>query len=166
MNMNINIIEASYNGDLDALKACIAEKQDINVKDDSGYTPLHWVCFMGVVGDNRVDMAKLLIKSGADVNSFLPNEGPSILSSACESGNSEIVMLLVNNCADLNYKGDGETPLIHAIRSGVIEIVSHLIENGANYKLTNELGQTPKDIAYDYDRNDMVDLIQNFEMKH
>ena len=164
--MAIDIIEASYNDDLVSLKLCIADKQDVNVKDDSGFSPLHWICFMGVVGNNHVEMAGLLIQSGADVNSCLPNDGPSILESACESGNSELVKLLIQNGADINYRGDGETPLIHAVRSGVIESVSLLIENGADYKISNELGQMPKDVANNYERSDMVELFDMFEMKH
>ena len=164
--MNDDIILAAYHADVDLLKKCIMEKHDVNAKDDSGYTPLHRVAFLGAVGNKRLEMAHLLIDAGADVNSVLPNEGPSVLSTACQAGNYGIVKILVTNGADINFNGDGSTPLIEAIQCGSLKIISYLLERGADYNIPNAFGQYPIDVAEDYERQDIVELLTKFANKH
>ena len=60
---DISIHKAAKEGNIEAVKKHIAAGTDVNVKDDSGWTPLHWAASKV---HNKI--AKLLIKEGADVN--------------------------------------------------------------------------------------------------
>ena len=60
---DISIHEAAEEGDLEAIKRHLAAGTDVNAKDESGRTTLHWVSIEG-----HKEAAKLLIASGADVN--------------------------------------------------------------------------------------------------
>ena len=60
---DILIIEAVRKGNIEAVKQHLAAGSDVNAKDDSGWTPLHWAASKV---HNKI--AKLLIEEGADVN--------------------------------------------------------------------------------------------------
>jgi hypothetical protein len=60
---DILIIEAVRKGNIEAVKQHLAAGSDVNAKDDSGWTPLHWAA-----SKVHNKTAKLLIKEGADVN--------------------------------------------------------------------------------------------------
>ncbi len=62
----------------------------MDVKDDMGRTPLHWI-----VNGNLVDMANLLISHGADVNTS-DNEGKTLLELASEKNHAPMIELLKN----------------------------------------------------------------------
>ena len=59
----ISIHKAAYQGNIEAVKQHIAAGTDVNAKDDSGWTPLHWAA-----SKVHNKTAKLLIEEGADVN--------------------------------------------------------------------------------------------------
>ena len=60
---DIDIYGAAYSGNIDAVKQHLASGTDVNAKDKSGWTPLHWAA-----SKVHNKTAKLLIKEGADVN--------------------------------------------------------------------------------------------------
>jgi ankyrin repeat protein len=153
------LIVAAYHGDLVALRLALDSGADVNFKDLSGYTALHWVSFMGVVGEDRAEMARVLIDAGADVNSSLSDEGPSVLSTACDAGNPEIVRLLVEHGADVNDDRDGSTPLIQSIHSANIEIVQYLLLHGADPKKRDLSGKSPVEVAIETERFEIAELL-------
>ena len=60
---DISIHDAAFEGNIEAVKKHLAAGTDVNVKDEDGWTPLHWVAPVG----SKV-VAELLIAAGADVN--------------------------------------------------------------------------------------------------
>jgi len=154
------LLEAAYHGDLELLKEMLKEGASVDTKDKSGYTPLHWVCFKGMVGENRAEMAEILIEAGADVNSALPIYGPSIISTACGIGNLDIVKLLVEHGVDVNDDLDGSTPLIQAIHGGNVELVEYLLAHGAIVDKSDINGKTPMKIAVAVERPEMVAILE------
>jgi hypothetical protein len=60
---DISIHDAARKGNIEAVKQYLAAGTDVNAKDDSGWTPLHWAASKV---HNKI--AKLLIEEGADVN--------------------------------------------------------------------------------------------------
>ena len=115
------LIQAVQNDAPAAVSELLAQKVDVNVREDDGATPLAWAALRC----NR-DIAGLLLKAGADPN--LRNEqgiGPLYL--AITNGSPAIVKLLLENHADPNLaREDGETPLMTASRLGQILSLIHI----------------------------------------
>ena len=79
------IIKTIESGDSDKVKRLIEEGADVNAKDNYGNTALMWASQHGYI-----EVAKLLIEAGADVNL----RGTTALMIALEEGHTEIVELL------------------------------------------------------------------------
>lgn len=93
-------------------------------------------------------LAEQLIALGADVNAHMPREAAPLLV-ACESGNAEMVDLLLKAGADANAKatssdeGDpGETPLMAAAAQGFRDVVQKLLNHGADVRAVTRRGRT------------------------
>ena len=65
--------------------------QDVNQKDESGWTPLHWAAFGG-----HLTIVRFLIDEGATVNAESAN-GDAPLDVAAGRGHSEVVRFLADN---------------------------------------------------------------------
>ena len=70
---DISIHDAAALGNNEAVKQHLTAGTDVNAKDESGWTPLHWAA-----SKVHNKTAKLLIKEGADVNA-INNDGQSPL---------------------------------------------------------------------------------------
>jgi ankyrin repeat protein len=100
------LLEAAYDGNIEAVKQHLAAGADVNAKDEDGYTPLY-----AVAGRGHKEIAELLIAKGADVN---PKDefGYTPLHIAAGGGGKETAELLIANGADVNVlANDGTTPL-------------------------------------------------------
>ena len=86
----------------------------------------------------------MLVDKGADVN-YGDKIGNSALMSACQWGNIEIASMLIKKGAAVNIprknKGD-RTALMEATRGKYKQIVSLLLDNGANVNAKDAHGQT------------------------
>ena len=80
-------------GDIDQIKSLISKGADVNAKDRSDRTPLHYAARWG-----HKDVAELLLAKDADVN-VKDNRGRTPLSLAEEEGHNEIVELLLEHGA-------------------------------------------------------------------
>ena len=105
--LDVPILAAAYNGNIEAVKQHLAAGTDVNAKDDlTGLTPL-----FDAVSSGKKEVAALLIDKGADVNGKIAM-GFTSLHNAAGSGRYEIVELLIEKGADVNEKNDfGITPL-------------------------------------------------------
>lgn len=112
---------------------------DVTVIDTLGKTALHQAAYYGML-----DVAKELIKKGADVNA---NGGAGTpLHEATEY--LDMVELLVGHGADVNAKSStGLTPLHRAARGSSAKIVEFLISKGADVNAKTNDGRTPLNIA-------------------
>jgi ankyrin repeat protein len=59
---SILLLTAAQNGDTESVRRLVAEKVDIEVRDDYGRTTLHVAA-----GNGQVEVAALLIESGANI---------------------------------------------------------------------------------------------------
>ncbi|MHC9537915.1 MAG: ankyrin repeat domain-containing protein [Vulcanimicrobiota bacterium] len=126
----------------------ISAGDDVNSRDNSGYTPLHKAAEKGYT-----EIARMLILKGADVNAKT-RKGLTPLCTASMKNATEIMELLMNKGAEVNVKGDHEgTPLHAACINGNLRMVELLISKGANVNaaggtaLLGALAYTHPDIA-------------------
>jgi len=123
-------------GDIEKTENLIKQGIDVNVRVRShGITPL---CYA-----KNVEIAKLLIENGADVNAK-NNVGETPL---FKTQSVEIAKLFIENGADVNAKSNyWGTPLFY---EEDVEIAKLLIVNGANVNVKNNKGETPLFYAED-----------------
>ncbi|MFH1115319.1 MAG: ankyrin repeat domain-containing protein [Pseudomonadota bacterium] len=155
------LIWAAFLGDVELVRLLLEKGAEVNVRLTDGLTPL--LCAMtgswrnGIhkslgsrfevnvlernrppaekFSDRRMEMVKLLLDHGADVNA-LPAKGTTALMWAINRGQAEMVQLLLERGADPNAKlRDGSTLLQSAALLGCAEVVKLLIEHGARATL-------------------------------
>ena len=97
-----------------------------------GIIPFIDEALVAAVDKGRMDVMKVLLCNGADVNSR-DKSNTTVMNKAIKYGHSSIVRLLCQHNADVNLQGEcGVTPLILAVEYGDVEITNILLENGAN----------------------------------
>ena len=129
MEQNIALMEACKHSNLAAAEKALDEGAEVNYKDRDNYhnTPLDITSYKG-----NIELAKMLIRRGADVNSK-NSWGISPLHIASMDGKIELAELLIENGADVNITDDfGKTPLRTTINTGNIEMVNLLLSKGAS----------------------------------
>jgi len=101
------ILWAAVNGHIDIVRKLLESDPNlVKVQDCDGYTPLHRACY-----ENHVDVAKLLLVSGANISSQT-NELWQPLHSASKWNSSSCVILLLEWGAEINaLTRGGLTPL-------------------------------------------------------
>jgi ankyrin repeat protein len=107
------------------------------------------------VYNNDIDEVNKLINNGYEIDykSYYNWNGSSALMIACYYGYYEIVKILIDNGANVNFTDNNKrTPLCNAILdlnikkkepSIVINILDELIKNGANKNIITNLERTP-----------------------
>ena len=86
-------------GNINAVRQHIRAGTSANESDGIGEQPLHWAAM-----ENSVEIGKLLIRNGANVNGRGMLSKQPILNRAIMSGNPEFVELLIKNGANVNIK--------------------------------------------------------------
>jgi ankyrin repeat protein/uncharacterized protein YecT (DUF1311 family) len=110
---------------------------DINTKGRSGEDritnrPATITPLARAANFNALDVMRLLIQRGAEVNT--PIQGFSPLFLAAARGNRDAVDLLVEHGADVNHKfAYSQTPMNAAIEGGYVEIALYLHAKGATF---------------------------------
>lgn len=143
------------NGDLDTVRALVADGVDPDTRGSFDTPALHWL-----VRVNEVESVRLLLEAGADVNS-LTGLGISALSLAVESGSPAMVMLLLEHGANANgVLTAGESLLMSAAAVGVKDTVVALLEHGADISYRDpEYDQSVLMIAAREGHTDIVALL-------
>lgn len=103
------INEATFYGNMDAIKQHIAAKSDLNKKDAFGSAPLHIAATFG-----KTDVALLLIKGGANVNEK-SGDGSTPLHTAAFFGRKEIVKALLENDVDINVRNTYNSTALESV---------------------------------------------------
>ncbi|OLD13041.1 MAG: hypothetical protein AUI50_01565 [Crenarchaeota archaeon 13_1_40CM_2_52_14] len=119
----------AYLGQKETTEYLIGKGADVNAvaRNPTGFTAL-----TGAVANNHTEIAKLLVKRGAQVN-YRYEGGFSPLMAASEHGNVELVNFLLANGADPNAKtGDGNSPMSFAKKGNHVGIMEALKKHGAN----------------------------------
>jgi hypothetical protein len=130
---------AALNQQMKPFKVLIANKADVNIHDTyDGSSVLIQVC---IFHQFDTKFAEILLQNGANVNDIETGKrrkGNSTrftpLIAACGCGNLDMVKLLVNNGADINYQNEYKhSALSEAVMTERYEVVVFLLQNGADY---------------------------------
>jgi ankyrin repeat protein len=140
-NLEETLIEAVDGGDLAVARTMLEQGAKADARNDRGWTPLMIAAMAG-----RVDMAKLLVEKGADVNARSTSKtGSTVLCFATESDNPELLALLVDHGADVNGRSRNlMSPLYNAATKQKKAAASYLISHGARLDelgFLNEVGE-------------------------
>jgi len=131
--------DAAEHRDMDAVRAMLKQKTNINATQPDGTTALHWAAHW-----NDLETVNLLLRAGA--NPKLANRyGATPLSEAASVGNAAIIEALLKAGADPKAltTADGETVLMTAARAGNVDAVKALLDRGADVNAReNYKGQT------------------------
>ena len=140
------LMAASYKGFKDIVELLLKCKARVNDRHKKGTTALY------LASDNcHTEVVRILLENVADPNlTELVSKKWSPLMVACEKGNIELVLLLLQYKAKINLQAvDGSTALHIATRKGHKEIVKALIDANVDTTLKNSKGQTARDVAID-----------------
>lgn len=123
------LILAAKRGSNAKVKELIKSGEDINTKDDSGYTPL-----MLAVCDNYLMVVKTLIDAGADVNIKNNFKKTTLFYAATP----KIIDLLLDADADVNVQDrNGYTSIMSKIEYLDLETLKKFIKHGLNLDIKN-----------------------------
>jgi len=135
-------------GDVAAVTSALDKGAAINEVD--GVTALYIACEAG-----NVELAKLLIDRGADVN--LPVSWQRTpLYAANKGGYADIVKLLLENGANPNQVAKAQTPLHVAAENGCLQCVIYLVDAGAEVNALTSNGSPPIHLAKLRGHDDVV----------
>ena len=148
---------SSYN--TRALLFFLTQGGQVDQENEEGWTPLQAACVCG-----QYECCKYLISRGVSIeaNEYGENNiSPLIISSS--RNHSEIVKLLVDSGADINYQGeDGWSAILSAAKNGALNLVKYFCEKGANVESCNYSNWTSLFMAAFYNYHDMIKYLIDF----
>ncbi|MHA1188244.1 MAG: ankyrin repeat domain-containing protein [Candidatus Heimdallarchaeota archaeon] len=161
------LVNAIYEGNLDAIKKALKSGADINAVEDRGLSVLRWA-----VRRNYLVIVGFLLENGAEINA-VSNYGWTALMEACMGGHTPIVELLIEKGADVNIKTViNGTAIYFAANDGYIDIVKLLLKNGADPNVEVEIEdiydnytQTAIEVAYLNGHQKIVKILQKYQEK-
>jgi ankyrin repeat protein len=132
------VADAAMKRNIDAVRALVQRKANVNAPQVDGTTALHWAVRL-----DDLDMADVLIRAGANV-SAANREGVRPLQLAAMNGNAAMLDRLVKAGADPNapLTQYGDTALMMAARTGKTDAITVLLESGARVNDKEKWGGT------------------------
>jgi ankyrin repeat protein len=104
------------------------------------------------VSYGKIDVVKLLIDHGIDVNKKGGTRDAEALTDAAFEGYIDIIKLLVENGAAIDVSTFARNPLFAAIYNNHFEVVKYLVDKGIDTKVTYAIGDIEECDAYEYAR--------------
>ncbi len=151
----------AYRGNPHGLQAALDKGLDVNARDDSGWTALHWIASMSMVIEEWEHAATTLLRAGAKVDAR-DSIGQTPLMVACKAGNADLAAQLIAACAHVNARDNaGVTPLVEAVNAGNLEAVSHLLKHGADRAARTQTGETAVEYARTNGWEEIVRLLEH-----
>ena len=139
------------------------ETINVNAVDINGNTPI-----MIATIYNNLEIFKILIEKGANINILEPLLGKTILNTAIFYGSDNVAEYIIKNYKEYINKGaktDGWLPIQDAVLKENEKILLLLLKNGAIIRKKDNNGNDAYDIATRYGKGKMVKILRDYEMK-
>ncbi|ULL16375.1 ankyrin repeat domain-containing protein [Paenibacillus sp. H1-7] len=152
---------AARDGNVDLISLLVNRGADVNIVSNRGYTTIE----AATSPKNKYDVLEHLIKLGIRVDEF----GGKALRSSAMSGDKNIVELLINHGADINYNQidqvhtSGSTPLEVAVQFNKVDVAKLLLEKHAEVTITDCWGYRPYHHARINNCTELLSLIKERE---
>lgn len=131
---------------------------DVNCRDAAG-TPM--ICIAARSG--RTGMIEWLLSKGADINAVSKDRGYSAVMDAVWKSSQEIVKLLIEKGANLNFiSNDGQTALIVATGASNPRICELLVKNGADPTYKDRMGMSSLDYARLFKKAELAKMYEEY----
>ncbi|XP_067003505.2 ankyrin repeat domain-containing protein 17 isoform X3 [Anabrus simplex] len=181
-----SLVEACTDGDVGTVRKLLTEGRSVHETTEEGESLLSLACSAGyyelaqvllamhanvedrgIKGDctplmeaasaGHVDIVRLLIAHGADVNAQ-SSSGNTPLMYACAGGHEEVVHTLLESGANVeDHNENGHTPLMEAASAGHVGVAKILLEHGAGINThSNEFKESALTLACYKGHLDMV----------
>lgn len=147
------------------IELLLTRNLDVNEPGVVEWTPLHDAVSQYSQSVECLDIVRLLVERGADVEAK-NNHGETAMHIAVRDKNIKVAEYLSSVGADVNCvkTSESSTPLLVALRSGDADTSRHLIEHGADPNAQNDKKDSPMSLAInsfkDRDiRRELVELL-------
>jgi ankyrin repeat protein len=140
---------------LEIVKILLNRGIEVDLASKKKETPL-----LFAINNNHINMVKLLVESGADVN-YVSNGSP-LLTYACSQGKTQIASYLIERKADPAKKDKHQNTALHlaSCEGNYHELVELLLKNLNNVNEKNGRGKSALYLACDAPANDKtVDIL-------
>jgi uncharacterized protein len=154
--IKLNIFEAAATGRVERVRELLKQNPElIHAWSPDGWTALH-------LNFNHLEIAKLLIDSGADLNLNSRNKlNATPLQGAAANNWIDLARLYLARGANANCRSEeGGSPLHEAAGNGFLEFAKLLVENGANVNQKDDNGKTPLTVALEYKRQEVAKFLR------
>ncbi len=119
----------------------------MDVRDDGGWTALHWSIDMAQTWGKPEQVVSLLLAAGGSANA-VDHSGFSVLMMACGRGNELIFEQLIKAGANIRLRSSsGTTPLHEAAHSNFSEAIRPLLVLGADPSQIDGRNRTAEEVA-------------------
>lgn len=142
-----------------AVEALLASGAEVDGTDFILGTALHVA-----VSEGNLEIARILIDHGADVEAVSEQQGSRALHLAAQFGDATMLALLLDSRADIEARdGYQGTPLLRAAAGGNADVVRLLLDRGAEiHAREGKYGATPLHEACFQGRFDVVKLLLDY----
>jgi ankyrin repeat protein len=136
-----NLLRGVVTGNLIAVRRLLKSGANCNSHDKDRNTALHIAC-----ENDYVEIGLRLLENGAFV-AATNKQGNHPLHLAAK-GNGTLAYAIIKRGGDLNAQNtDGCTPLHQAAKAGNAELIAHMLERGANWRIRNKANELPVRVA-------------------
>jgi len=182
------LIEAVNRGDFELIKLLVKHGTDLNIQQNMGFTALHRALTVAEKGaeplasfinqkretsrssgEKWMEIIKLLVNSGADVNIESVDSETPLFSAVC-SGQIVFIRYIINQPVDINHISKRVGSALHYAlwlpfeENKMVEIAAVLLEAGIDLKIKNNEGKTVIDIAGERNLTQLSSLFKQFEI--
>jgi ankyrin repeat protein len=145
------LMAAVTTGDVDEARRLVVSGAEVDERFPvvNGFNDAHTPLLVAA-RDGHVEIVRLLLEAGADVNAVEPTFGAVPLHKAVYNGHADSTRLISDRPGvDLDFQGatNGYTPLHDALWHGYEECAQVLVEAGAALDLVGHDGKTPHALA-------------------